>query len=454
MMGQLPPRQNALFYEFCLEEQIPDTHLLRRIDQFLDFTQIRKYLEPYYSHTGCPSIDPELMIRMLLVGYCYGIRSERRLCEEIQFNLAYRWFCRLGLEDKIPNHSTFSKTRHGRFRDSDLFRMLFETIVQRSLAEGLIKGEGFAIDGSLIQADVSRQHAASKTEVIDWGPAQQQTRPVREYLEALDDATDRTKPASLSLTDPAARWTASRGKAQFAYSTNYIVDIKCGLIVDVEVSPGNRLDEVACTRTMLERTETNHNLIPDRLMADSAYGTAPLLNYLINEKGIAPHIPVWEKARERPGLFHRSKFIWEADQGCYRCPGGKWIKRGKRAGITKKNAIIYRATTHDCKACEYKPSCCPGVPSKRILRSIYEEARDSTRVINQTDRFKNQSSHERKKVEMAFAHMKRNLNFTRLRLRGMKSANDECILVATAQNLRKLARLRSQPPPDQGVTAS
>jgi len=289
MMGQLPPRQNALFYEFCLEEQIPDTHLLRRIDQFLDFTQIRKYLEPYYSHTGCPSIDPELMIRMLLVGYCYGIRSERRLCEEIQFNLAYRWFCRLGLEDKIPNHSTFSKTRHGRFRDSDLFRMLFETIVQRSLAEGLIKGEGFAIDGSLIQADVSRQHAASKTEVIDWGPAQQQTRPVREYLEALDDATDRTKPASLSLTDPAARWTASRGKAQFAYSTNYIVDIKCGLIVDVEVSPGNRLDEVACTRTMLERTETNHNLIPDRLMADSAYGTAPLLNYLINEKGIAPH---------------------------------------------------------------------------------------------------------------------------------------------------------------------
>ena len=144
MMGQLPAQQNALFYECCLENHIPEDHLLRQVDQFLDFDQARIHLDPFYSHTGRPSIDPELMIRMLLIGYCYGIRSERRLCEEIRFNLAYRWFCRLGLEDEVPDHSTFSKNRHGRFREADLLRLVFDTVVQRCNDEGLIKGEGFA----------------------------------------------------------------------------------------------------------------------------------------------------------------------------------------------------------------------------------------------------------------------------------------------------------------------
>src|SRR5210317_269396 len=146
MMGQLPASQNTLFYEFCLEKHIPEDHLLRQIDRFLDFDTIRQHLTSHYSHTGRPSIDPELMIRMLLLGYCYGIRSERRLCEEVNFNLAYRWFCRLGLEDAVPDHSTFSKNRHGRFRDSDLLRYVFNTVVTRCVEEGLVGGEGFAID--------------------------------------------------------------------------------------------------------------------------------------------------------------------------------------------------------------------------------------------------------------------------------------------------------------------
>ena len=169
MMRQLPPAQNSLFYDFSLEQHIPEDHLLRQIDRFLDFDRIREYLQPFYSRTGRPSIDPELMLRMLLLGYCYGIRSERRLCEEVHFNLAYRWFCRLGLEQTVPDHSTFSKNRHGRYRDSDLFRFVFETIVQRCMEEGLVKGEGFAVDGSLVQADVSRQRASSKGQLIDWG---------------------------------------------------------------------------------------------------------------------------------------------------------------------------------------------------------------------------------------------------------------------------------------------
>lgn len=453
MMGQLPAAQNELFYEFNLEQHIPVNHLLRKIDQFLDFDQIRQHLQYFYSHTGRPSVDPELMIRMLLIGYCYGIRSERRLCEEVHYNLAYRWFCRLGLEDSIPHHSTFSENRNGRYRESDILRFMFETVVQRCMDEDLVKGEGFAIDGSLIQADVSRQRAAAKDEVIDWGPAEEQSRPIREYLESLDQDSTRTKPASLSLTDPASRWTASRGKAQFAYSTNYMVDVQCGVIMDVEASPGNRIDEVACTPVMLDRIESRHQLKPTRLMGDTAYGSAAMLNYLVEEKGIEPHIPVWDKCTRKDGAFNRSDFTWNAEDDYYQCPAGKLLQRRQRkykkrsSDITKANTIIYRASKLDCDQCEYKFCCCPITPFRKIARSIYEASRDAARAINQTERFKNQSSRERKKVEMAFAHMKRNLNFNRLRLRGIKSARDECVLVATVQNLRKLARLRSQPPP-------
>ena len=296
MMGQLPAAQNSLFYDFCLERHIPPDHLLRQIDQFLDFDQIRRHLHSFYSHTGRPSIDPELMIRMLLVGYCYGIRSERRLCEEINFNLAYRWFCRLGLEDSIPDHSTFSKNRHGRYRESNIFRFVFETVVQRCMGEGLVKGEGFAIDASLVKADVSRQRAVRGTERIDWGPAKQQSRPVREYLEALDSGPTINMPKSISLTDPMARWTAAKGPAFFAYSTNYMIDVEHGVILNVEATPAFRTDEVESTKTLLEHIEDNRKLKPKRLMGDTAYGTASMLGYLVEEKGIEPHVPVCDKS--------------------------------------------------------------------------------------------------------------------------------------------------------------
>jgi transposase len=144
--------------------------------------------EPFYSDTGRPSIEPELMIRMLIVGYCFGIRSERRLCEEVHLNLAYRWFCRLGLEGAVPDHSTFSKNRPGRFRDNDLLRELFETTVQRCIEEGLVGGEGLAVDAGLIQADAHKQRSAEGTQAVDWDALAQTRRSVREHLDTLDEA--------------------------------------------------------------------------------------------------------------------------------------------------------------------------------------------------------------------------------------------------------------------------
>src|ERR1700692_1175963 len=161
MMGDRQVQQEALFYEFSLERHVPETHLLRHIDRFVELDGLRRELVPFYSEMGRPSIDPELLIRMLIVGYCFGIRSERRLCEEVHLNLAYRWFCGLGLDGSVPDHSTFSKNRHGRFRDSDLLRTWFESVVRRWMTEGIVGGQGFAVDGSMIRADAHRQHGVA-----------------------------------------------------------------------------------------------------------------------------------------------------------------------------------------------------------------------------------------------------------------------------------------------------
>jgi transposase len=161
MMGERRVMQEAVFYGFSLERHVPDNHLLRKIHRFVDLSEIRRHLEPYYSETGRPSIDPELMMRMLIVGYGFGIRSERRLCEEVHLNLAYRWFCRLGLDGDVPDHSTFSKNRHGRFRESDLLRKLFETVVARCMKERIVGGEAFAVDASIIVADAHRRRSVA-----------------------------------------------------------------------------------------------------------------------------------------------------------------------------------------------------------------------------------------------------------------------------------------------------
>lgn len=452
MMGTLPPEQNALFYEFSLEKHIPQNHLLRQIDRFLDFDQIRHQLDCFYIHTGRPSIDPELMIRMLLVGYCYGIRSERRLCEEVNFNLAYRWFCKMGLEDDVPNHSTFSKNRLGRYRDANIFRFVFDAVVQQCYEEGLVKGEGFAIDASFIRADVSRQRAEPGP--IDWGPSDTQSRAVTEYIDALDqDASYKRPQKTISLTDPMSQWSGAKGPAQFYYSTNYLIDVWRGVIMDVEASPSTHSLEVDTTKTMIERVETRHGILPDRLMGDTTYGAAANLGYLVEEKNIEPHVPVWDRSSHTEGIFPASDFEWHEEENEYRCPTGKALRNGwrnfktPRTGIQKNNFINYTARKADCDACPLKPQCCPDTDYRKLIRSIHEKSRDVARAINQTDEYKNHTFHERKKVEMCFAHMKRNLRFDRLRLRGIKSANDEFLLVACAHNLKKMAKYLNRPPP-------
>lgn len=458
MMGRDDSSQEQFFYAFKLEDYVPEDHLLRGINRYLDLSELHSHLAPYYSHTGRPSIDPELMIRMLIIGYSYGIRSERQLCEEVQLNLGYRWFCRLSMEDKVPDHSTFSKNRHGRFRDSDAFRYVFEQVLERCIEEGLVGGEGFAVDASIVQADASRRrHHDSDDD--DWGPGGG-SRAVREYLEALDETASVGKPVKkVSATDPLATWTAAtRERAFYGYSTNYLVDTQAGVIVDVKGTVQNRIQETDAAREMIERVESRFNIKPKKLLGDTAYGSASLLGWLVQDKGIEPHIPVWEKGERTDGTFSRSDFKFDPVSDSYSCPGGKRLKRNlrpfkaKRTGITKANTLIYRASQSDCKGCQMKARCCPNTASRKIARQVHEAARDVARRIRQTSEYE-QSSKDRKKVEVLFGHMKRILKMNRLRLRGLTGAKDEFLLTATAQNLRRMAKYLGTGPPGPLVSA-
>jgi len=412
MMGESRVGQEALFYEFSLERHVPADHLLRSIDRFVDLSGVRAHLRPFYSEIGRPSIDPELMIRMLLVG---------------------------------------------RFRDCDLLRELFETTVRRCTAEGLVGGDGFAADASLIKADANKQRSAEGSEEVDWEAMAATRRSVREYLDTLDDAAwgaaSEVRPKFISKSDPAAQWTgALKGHAFFAYAANYLIDLDHAVIVDVEASRAIRQAEVGAVRTMIDRVQDQFGLYPERVAADSAYGSAEMLGWLVHERGIEPHIPVFDKSQRSDGTFSRDDFAYDHKRDCYICPAGKQLRqrqkiyRTPRPLVDEDGMMRYRASKLDCECCSLKPQCCPNAPARKIPRSIHEGARDMARDIAATDAYVT-SRRERKKVEMLFAHLKRILKLDRLRLRGPNGARDEFHLAAAAQNLRKLAKLIPMPEP-------
>jgi transposase len=449
MMGRLKGDQSQLFYEFHLDDAVPADHLVRAIDAVLDLSWVHAELAPHYPAIGRPSIDPELMIRMLIVGYVFAIRSERALCREVKVNLAYRWFCGLSIEHEVPDHSAFSRARNERFRDSDIFRRVFERVVETCIAAGLVGGEGFAVDASLIVADANKQRSVPGSEWNKEIDAEAASRAVKEYLATLDDAAfgaaSDVTPKFVSPSDPAAQWTgAMRGPAFFAYADNYLIDVKFGIIMDVEATRAIRQAEVGAGKTMIERTEERFGIKPERLAADTAYGSAANLNWLVKDKKIAPHIPVIDKSKREDGTFSREDFTFYKEGNVYICPAFNILTTTGK--IMNDDMLFYRVSMRDCAACAFKTRCCPKEPARKILRSIYEEARDVARALAKTDAFE-QSCRERKRIEMLFAHLKRILRLGRLRLRGPRGAQFEFTLAAIAQNLRRLAKLMARPPP-------
>jgi len=456
MMGRQRRVQGRLFYEFRLEDRIPENHLLRRINVFVTvaLADLHKELEPHYSDIGRPSVDPELMIRMLIVGYCYGIRSERKLCQEVALHLAYRWFCKLDLDDEVPHHSTLSTNRLGRFHESDLLRHIFERVVWAAMAMGLIKGEGFAVDASVMEANASRYHGKAP-EDLAWTDKQRQARAVAEYLAALDEVAepnpDRKPPKVISPSDPSSAWTAKANKrVQFGYGLNYLIDIENAVIVDVEATPARTYDEVEATKTMIDRTEQCFDLKPKRLAADTAYGTGRFLGWLVKNKKITPHIPVRDKSDRDDDTFSRSDFHWDKRRGHYICPNGKVLRTS--GTVHSGRTLLYRASKLDCDVCPFKAKCCPKEPARKVPRDLHEDARDVARRKMDTKAFL-KSRDQRKRVEMRFAHLKTHHGFERMRLRGLSGARDEFHLAAIVQNLKTLALRLIRPPPLQRAYA-
>src|SRR6185369_14377959 len=450
MMGRLKHEQEQLFYAFRLDEAVPGDHLVREIAAVLDLTWVRAELASYYSPLGRPSIDPVLMIRMLIVGYVFAIRPERLLCREVQVNLAYRWFCGLSIEDKIPDHSAFSRARNERFRDNDIFRRVFERVVEACISAGLVGGKEFAVDASLIAADANKQRSIPGSEWIKERDPETASRAVKEYMATLDDAAfgaaTKVTPKFVSPSDPAAQWTgAMRGPAFFGYADNYLIDVKVGIIMDVEATRAIRQAEVGAARTMIERTEQRFAIKPELLAGDTAYGSGANLDWLVNEARITPHIPVNDKSKREDGTFSREDFAFDKERNVYICPAGKVLTTtGKLA--SDGETIYYRPRARDCRGCPLKPQCCPRASVRRIPRSLYEPARDVARAAAKTEAFE-QSRRDRKRVEMLFAHLKRILRLGRLRLRGPRGAQFEFTFAAIAQNLRRLAKLMARPPP-------
>ena len=454
MMGRQKQGQGQFFYEFKLDDVVPRDHLVRKIDAVLDLDWVHGELAPYYADTGRPSIDPALMIRMLIIGYVFAIRSERQICAEVEVNLAYRWFCKLSIEESIPNHSAFSRARHERFRESGALRRVFERVVASCIETGLVGGDSFSIDASLIKADVNKRKRAPGDAPIAWPKAEDASHAVRAYLEVLDAAqSDRKGPDSksggtggggrrgkspkqISLTDPQATWIARKGiDTTFYYDANYLIDNKLGIIVDAEGTRANRTDETAVTETMMERVMRRFSIKPNRLAGDTAYGTGRLLKWLM-KRDITPHVPVWDKSARPDGKFSKADFIFDRERNVYICPAGKELTH---SGVVDQGRILpYRASTRDCARCTLK-SRCTNAKARKVSRDIDEDVRDHVRALAGTPAFE-QSRNERKKVEMRFAHMKRIHKLERFRLRGLGGVKDEVLLTATAQNLKRLAK--------------
>ena len=303
---------------------------------------------------------------------------------------------------------------------------------------GLVQGEGFAVDASVIEADASRYHGV-KPEEADWSAPERQTRAVAEFLCAIDDDepdADRDPPKVVSLSDPCSAWTAKANKrVQFGYGLNYLIDIRFAIIVDVEATPARTYDEVAAAKKMIVRTEKRIGLKPSYLAADTAYGTGKFLAWTIGQS-ITPHITVKDQSERTDGTFSRSDFKFDKERNVYICPAGKLLKTTGR--ILSDNTLRYYASTYDCRPCPLKAKCCPKSPQRKIPRDINEDARDHARALYGTTAFQ-KSRNDRKKVEMRFAHLKTHHGFERMRLRGLFGARDEFHLAAIVQNLKTLA---------------
>jgi transposase len=441
MMGQ-QDRSEALFYYFRLEDQVPENHLLRLIEKHISFAFVREKLKESYSDTGRPSIDPELLLRILLIGYLYGITSERKLVEELRMHLAWRWFTGLGFDQEIPHHSTFSKNRHGRFQESKLFEQLFEEIVRQCVDVGLVQGDDLSVDGSFVEANASKESRIAREQLAE---AAQVNQTVRQYLVELEQQNPTDEPVHeqklVSTTDPDATYATKGGTpARLGYYDNYLVDNHSCVIVGVQATAARMSQETVAAQDMIARFAEWQGRVPESVVADATYGNGEFLQWLM-ERGITPYMRTRDSAlRKNNPLYGPERFTYLPESNRYLCPAGEQLNY---VGLNVRNrAHAYIGSGKRCGACSQKAQCTSG-RYKYLAIHMHEPARQRARDLANTPAFAT-AQRKRKKVEALFAELKNLIGLRRLRLRRMKFVREQFFLAAAAQNLKRLVRFLSQ----------
>ncbi len=442
MMGQ-HDRSEALFHYFRLEDQVPETHLLRLIEKHISFAFVRQQLKDRYSEMGRPSIDPELLLRILLIGYLYGITSERKLVEELRMHLAWRWFTGLGFDQEIPHHSTFSKNRHGRFQESKLFEQLFEQIVRQCVEVGLVEGKHLSVDGSFVEANAAKESRIPREQLA--GAAQ--VKPiVREYLQELEQQNPVEEPVhtqdQVSTTDPDSTYATKGGTpARLGYYDNYLVDNASCVIVGVQATAARMSQETVAAQAMLTRFAQSQGRKPESVGADTTYGNGEFLHWLA-EREITPYMRTRESAKRKNSPFYGPEsFTYQPESNSYRCPAGEQLNY---VGLNVRNrAQAYIGSAKRCGACSQKPQCTSG-RYKYLAIHRDELARQRARELANTPEFA-YAQRQRKKVEALFAELKNQIGLRRVRLRRLKFVQEQFFLAAAAQNIKRLVRFLSPP---------
>ena len=443
MMGQ-HDRSEALFYYFRLEDQVPEHPLLRLIDKHISFEFVRQQLKDSYSETGRPSIDPELLLRILLIGYLYGITSERKLVEELRMHLAWRWFTGLGFDEEIPHHSTFSKNRHGRFQESKLFEQLFEQIVRQCVEVGLVEGQHLSVDGSFVEANAAKESRIPREQLAE---AAQVHQTVRQYLREVEEQNPVEEPVHeqdrVSTTDPDSTYATKGGTpARLGYYDNYLVDNDSCVIVGVQATAARMSQETVAAEAMLTRFAAWQGRAPESVAADTTYGNGEFLQWLA-DRGITPYMRTRDSIhRKRSLFFGPERFTYEPEHNRYICPAGQPLNYGGR--VYRNRAFNYIGTRKRCAACALKAQC-TSAPFRSLNIHQQEPARQRARELANTPEFA-RAQRQRKKVEALFAELKNQIGLRRLRLRRLKFVREQFFLAAVAQNIKRLVRFLSQPP--------
>jgi transposase len=443
MMGQ-HSRSEALFYYFRLEDQVPESHLLRLIEKHISFAFVREKLKESYSEIGRPSIDPELLLRILLIGYLYGITSERKLVEELRMHLAWRWFTGLGFDQEIPHHSTFSKNRHGRFQESKLFEQLFEEIVRQCVEVGLVQGDNLSVDGSFVEANASKESRIPREQLAE---AAQVNQTVRQYLGELEKQNPTEEPVHeqelVSTTDPDSTYATKGGTpARMGYYDNYLVDNPSCVIVGVQATAARMSQETVAAKEMIARFAEWQGCDPESVGADTTYGNGEFLQWLM-ERDITPYMHTRENGpRKKSLLYGPERFTHLPESNSYLCPAGQQLNYG---GHNARNRThVYIGTRKRCGGCAQKTQCTRS-PLKYLAIHVHEPARQRARDLVNTSAFV-QAQRQRKKVEALFAELKNQIGLRRLRLRRLKFVREQFFLAAAAQNIKRLVRFLSQGP--------